>query len=98
MSWNFNNSLSGGASGNSLGHLGGNVNFAPTFNTPSGVNFTPMVGRSGSLNSLSTSTGVNYGGLEVSKNINGSNGQFFVNGQGASNGHSQFSTGMRFNF
>jgi hypothetical protein len=81
MSWNFNNSLSGGAKGNSLGSLSGNVNFGPTFSTSSGVNFTPSFGRAGSLTSFSTNTGVNYGGLEVSKNIGGGNGngQLYVN-------------------
>lgn len=99
MSWNFNNSLSGSASGNSLGNLNGGVNFAPTFSTSSGVNVTPNVGRIGAMNSFSTQTGVNFAGAEISKNIGGNpNGQFFVGGQHASNGASQFSTGFRFKF
>lgn len=98
MSWNFGNSLSGGGSGHNLGNLHGNIHFAPKFEG-SGGSVQPFVGRAGELNNLNTKTGVNYGGVEIVRNINNNpNTQVFANGMRDSIGNSQFGVGFSANF
>jgi hypothetical protein len=88
--------MSGQGAGNNLGNLHGNLKFQPSFDVGN-TSVQPSFQRIGELNSFSTKTGCNVGGLDINHHPNPAT-TLNIGGFKSSAGPSQVHGGVFFNF